>query len=153
MNRQGSSLLVILLTMALVGTCALNVWKSTAYTAEVMLQRQEYLTNAWLVQGVLAYGIELCKENFDTMVRLRAKKRTIDVIKVPEFHVQGSTNYSARIAYDVARDQKKIVIKASIKKGDQQVCIAQCAVQEVRSASGRPGALTHLAVTDWHVGK
>lgn len=68
MNSEGSCLLMFVLLSTLITFFCLSVWHSTVLLYEATLQKQNYERNKHCIEGLLRFGIDLCRNNFDILI-------------------------------------------------------------------------------------
>ncbi len=74
MKRAGSALITVILVLTVLVILATNVLRSTIFAQNIAIERQRHECNYQLTHGLMNYAIELCKENFDTLLEKAQKK-------------------------------------------------------------------------------
>lgn len=93
MNREGSCLLMFVLLSTLITFFCLGMWHSTVLMYESTLQKQNYERNKHFVEGLLHLGVDLCCNNFDTLIEQANLNKPHLIFDIPssykEFYESG----------------------------------------------------------------
>ncbi|MGE0010313.1 MAG: hypothetical protein AB7F19_07320 [Candidatus Babeliales bacterium] len=65
--QQGSMMLLVVVLMSILLVLCTRMWRSTAYSVDIAVQKQIHMQKKWAVQGILNCGIEACKIDFEAL--------------------------------------------------------------------------------------
>lgn len=129
-NRPGSAVLVVVLVMSAAVLWCLNTLKSFSLSMEMALKRQEREQKYRMAEGVLQYGIWLCKNRFTTLERLAKQGTTTFVLDVGTWKLEELPAYRGRL--DVAVKGEVVDMKVVLLEGDACVFGMECQLERIR---------------------
>lgn len=128
-NRPGSAVLVVVLVMSAAVLWCLNALKSFSLTMEMALKRQEREQKYRMTEGVLQYGLWLCKNRFATLEQLEKKGETTFVLDVGTWKLEGLPAYKGRL--DVVVHGQMVDLKASLLERDACAFGMECQLEVI----------------------
>ena len=146
--KPGSAILIVILIMSAVVLASFNLWKGTALTMDLVLKRQEQAQKAKIIEGVLNYGISLCMERFDSLLKQAKKEKKGFELSVGTWNIQGHLPYKGQLYLEVAGS----TVRMSASLSTQQACSAGASCVLERAIKGKGDKKKHsFIIRDWKV--
>ncbi len=96
MNKEGSCLLTILLFVALISFFCLHMWRTTVLLFDTTMAKQQFQQHYYLTQGLLTWGIDLCKNNFDALIDYNTVHKPGFFLEIPRWKLN-ETYYTGNL--------------------------------------------------------
>lgn len=90
MNKEGSSLLTVIILISLISFFCLQMWRTTVLLFDATLAKQLFQQQSVYLQGVLCRGVDLCSHNYDAIVDytiLNKSGLTLEMSEIKNFSV------------------------------------------------------------------
>ena len=145
-TKSGSAILIVVLVMSAVMIVCLNMWRATALTTDLACKRQEREQRFRIAEGVLNYGIALCKERFESLkILAKAGEKTIE-LDVGKWEVKGQPPYNGRL--EVLLKGKTVQLTASIIAEATCAFAVGCNLEQKTIGKGK-NAVNYFQVSNW----
>lgn len=129
-RQTGSAILILVLVLAAVASWCLVMIQSSSLTVEMALKRQEHEQVFRMTEGVMKYGIWLCKQRFLTLQKQAEAGVTAYDFQAGTWSLPPSlVEYTGRLALTVDKDQKVMNIGITAVLYDvshNKVCTITC---------------------------
>jgi hypothetical protein len=116
MKQQGSALLIMLTTTALVSGLVMHLWFITSLHYDIVLARHTWYQNFYATDAALAYGVRYVKDHFnqfDLICQQRTKPTVLNITTLLQKHVpQQSKQWFIIVQRDAALKGRQLRVGA-----------------------------------------
>ena len=149
-QKKGSVLFLVLTVIAVLTLWSSILFRSIALTYDLSCQRYWYEQKMAACEGVINYGIALCKQNFHALTASDGPYSM--AFNVGQWNVQNK-KVAGKLVVTV--DKKKVILGATLGKESQNKQIIQCTVSEESDAAGYEGEKTkrQFLISEWRIGE
>lgn len=146
-SKEGSSLLLVLIVVSAVMLCVTATWKSASLMFDIVLKKQKHEQLFRSTEGLLNYGIAICKDHFSQLIMEGQKGNNDCVITFAQWPVGNSDDYKGSVR--LISEQNRINVYAKLFTLDNTVsCSLSCVVQ-AEVADNEEQNIAALHVNDW----
>ena len=151
MKKQGSALLIIVLTLSVVGIVVTTVWRGTILSFEAALEQENRERHRWLAEGALQHGIFYAKKNYQELIAAGQQQSLyFDRWLLP--------SYSAAVTLDI--QDGSILMKATVYSHNKKTTVYSltCVLSQEQNNSEKEDINqeinlinTKYAISQWHI--
>jgi len=145
-TKSGSAILMVVLVMSAVIVVCLNMWRATALTTDLVFKRQEREQKFRIAEGVLHYGIALCKERFESLKKLAKAGQELVELDVGRWTVAGHSSYQGKL--EVLLKGDTVQLNASIIAESACAFGIGCQLQQKTAGSGKD-SVAYFVISNW----
>lgn len=109
-EQSGSALLIIILVLSAVAAWCLAMLKSVSLNMDMALKRQEHEQIYRITEGVMRYGMWLCKTRFAQLTAHAAEQPEYD-FDIGSWKLEGGASYSGRLQCTVNGEMVDLVAR------------------------------------------
>jgi len=155
--RSGSAVLIVVLTLSMIMLSCFNLWRHTALNMDMVLKRQEREQKYRITEGVLHYGIALCKNHFKKIDK-RHKKKKIE-LRVGMWRLKGHPPYGGKLIITPHENMTHLeaslrVLRSFSEKGmakNSSVFAMSCSLERKTAAKGSVTKKDIFVIHNWKV--
>jgi len=143
--RSGSAVLIVVLVLSMIMLSCFNLWRHTALNMDMVLKRQEREQKYRITEGVLYYGISLCKDQFKTIGK---RKKKIE-LPVGTWRLKSHPPYVGKLI--ITPHDKTIHLKAFLIEKKSSVFAMSCSLERKTAAKGSVSKKDVFVIHNWKV--
>jgi hypothetical protein len=141
-RQTGSAVVIVILVLSAVAVWCLVMLKSIDLHTEMALKRQEYEQGSQLAEGVMRYGIWLCKTRFTTLIGRDTGKVEYD-FDVGSWKLEGEKIYTGTLHCSAQNESVNLRVQVyNVRK----ICIHTITCQLVRQHEKNDGVEQEIFV-------
>jgi len=144
-TQKGSAILIVILVMSAVTIICINIWRATVLTADFSYKRQAREQKFQIAQGVLNYGIALCKDRFKILEQHTTKGEAIE-LDVGSWKIDDHISYKGKLV--VVPKGNSVHLQASIIEGSSCGFSLGCQLHQKTVGSGKD-AVHYFQISNW----
>lgn len=141
-NKEGFSLIFIMITLLTMTVCITNVWIITMCNHETIMQRLHYHKQLKSAEALLNYGIALSRANFDYLVAI---DENIIQLSFQEWPLDGRHRCQAKL--DLITDNSNIKVKVHMVTSNATTDLSCSVVKQIN------GNKEIFNVHHWNIGQ
>jgi len=145
--RSGSAVLIVVLVLSVIMLSCINLWRHTALNMDMVLKRQEREQKYRITEGVLHYGIGLCKNQFKKIGK-RGKKKKIE-LQVGTWRLKSHPPYVGKLI--ITPDDNTIHLKAFLMDKKSSVFAMSCSLKRKTAAKESVSKSDVFVIHNWKV--
>jgi hypothetical protein len=126
-NKQGSIIIFIIILLSALGICVAGVWHSMVFALRISHKRQLYEQRYRATEGLLIYGIALCKQNWEQINNTSASLES--KVCIPSWPSGDGQSYDGLLTIKQL-EPDHIKIRAALLKGPVEVCALSCSLKK-----------------------
>jgi hypothetical protein len=119
-QRTGGALIIVMITVSILMLTGFGIYRSVMLLTEIVNKKQQYEQRLYFAQGLLNYGVALCRENADVLYAATDKKHQY-VVSVQVFNRKGIITLTA--SNDV------VYVQGAVHEQGHAVGCVRCAVR------------------------
>lgn len=150
-SKEGSAVIMVLGIITLVMMCSMTTWKAAWLTYDLMRMRQQYEQQLRATEGLLAVGIALARDNYQTSTG-SFQERTFVYDSWP---VGDGRDYQGhvRLQSQLHGQTIKIAVQSSLMHQKERICQMQCYVCAQEVAGAHTTKKVVYTIEEWKIGK
>ena len=146
-NREGSLLVFIIILLSALTICVTGVWQSTVFSMRIAHKRQQYEQQYRATEGLLRYGIALCKNN-ETLFDSEANKQE-STLQIPSWPSGDKQSHEGVLTIKTLQNQI-VSLQAALVNKDKVVCQVSCLLKKEKVHEGA-GNQTRFIIDAWTI--
>ncbi|MBD3231184.1 hypothetical protein GF322_00825 [Candidatus Dependentiae bacterium] len=123
MNKNGSSVLIVLMITTFLSMLVFGYWYKSSLLLDLVNQREKFYKNFYLTEKILKYGIQTVGDNFDKFINTDIK---FPLILDASFMIENIPMLQAEVLINKIDLEPTILISAFLKNKKIILCKLSC---------------------------